>query len=156
MGTCMALEDEEEPREGRLLVFHVARGEGGGGGGGGGEEEGGGGGMGGGRDIQLVAEKATKVRLSAYSPLPPSLNPSLNPSDSHIYSYSLSPPPSLHPSIPSTQGAVYCLNPFNGKLLAGINSKVQLYRWAEKDGSPELQVRCLLPSLPPSSLYYIS
>jgi hypothetical protein len=38
------------------------------------------------------------------------------------------------------QGAVYCLQPFNGKLLAGINSKVQLYRWAEKDGAPELQV----------------
>ncbi|KAM3567060.1 hypothetical protein VYU27_010789, partial [Nannochloropsis oceanica] len=95
VGTCMALEDEEEPREGRLLVFHVSRG-GGEGAGGGGEEEGGGGGMGGGRDIQLVAEKATK-------------------------------------------GAVYCLTPFNDKLLAGINSKVQLYRWADKDGSPELQ-----------------
>jgi len=87
VGTCMALEDEEEPREGRLLVFHVARGEGGGGGGGGGEE-GGGGGMGGGRDIQLVAEKATKVRTMSFivffpfsvCPHSPSLPPSLPPS----------------------------------------------------------------------------
>lgn len=35
---------------------------------------------------------------------------------------------------------MYVLNAFNGKLLAGINSKVQLYRWAEKDGVNELQV----------------
>jgi len=32
-----------------------------------------------------------------------------------------------------TRGAVYCLNSFNGKLLAGINSKVQLYRWDSSD-----------------------
>lgn len=40
----------------------------------------------------------------------------------------------------AVKGAVYVLNAFNGKLLAGINSKVQLYRWAEKDGVNELQV----------------
>jgi len=40
-----------------------------------------------------------------------------------------------------TKGAVYVLNAFNGKLLAGINNKVQLYRWSDRDGSSELQVR---------------
>jgi hypothetical protein len=29
----------------------------------------------------------------------------------------------------ATKGAVYTLSPFQGRLLAGINSKVQLYRW---------------------------
>ena len=32
------------------------------------------------------------------------------------------------------KGAVYNLNAFNGKLLAGVNSKVQLFRWAARDG----------------------
>ncbi|CAM9117751.1 unnamed protein product, partial [Hapterophycus canaliculatus] len=42
-----------------------------------------------------------------------------------------------------TRGAVYVLNGFNGKLLAGINSKVQLFRWIEKDdGVQELQTEC--------------
>ena len=41
-----------------------------------------------------------------------------------------------------TKGAVYVLNAFNGKLLAGINNKVQLYRWADKDGASELQSEC--------------
>jgi DNA damage-binding protein 1 len=29
-----------------------------------------------------------------------------------------------------TRGAVYCLEPFQGMLLAGVNSKTQLYRWS--------------------------
>ena len=38
-----------------------------------------------------------------------------------------------------TKGAVYCLCPFNGKLLAGINSKIQLYKWQQReDGVREL------------------
>ncbi|CAM9095121.1 unnamed protein product [Ectocarpus sp. 4 AP-2014] len=42
-----------------------------------------------------------------------------------------------------TRGAVYVLNSFNGKLLACINSKVQLFRWIEKDdGIQELQTEC--------------
>ena len=31
-----------------------------------------------------------------------------------------------------TKGAVYNLNSFNGKLLAGINSKVQLFKWVAR------------------------
>ncbi|GJP48061.1 hypothetical protein CLOM_g7334 [Closterium sp. NIES-68] len=42
-----------------------------------------------------------------------------------------------------TKGAVYNLNAFNGKLLAGINNKVQLFRWAARDdGARELLVEC--------------
>jgi len=42
-----------------------------------------------------------------------------------------------------TRGAVYCLESFNGKLLAGINSKVQLYRWESKgEGVYELNTEC--------------
>ncbi|CAN0325980.1 unnamed protein product, partial [Laminaria digitata] len=42
-----------------------------------------------------------------------------------------------------TRGSVNVLNAFNGKLLAGINSKVQLFRWVEKDdGVQELQTEC--------------
>ena len=32
------------------------------------------------------------------------------------------------------KGAVYNLNAFNGKLLAGINSKVELFRWVSRGG----------------------
>ncbi|XP_058071572.1 DNA damage-binding protein 1 isoform X2 [Magnolia sinica] len=39
-----------------------------------------------------------------------------------------------------TKGAVYSLNAFNGKLLAAINQKIQLYKWMlREDGSRELQ-----------------
>ncbi|CAN6454564.1 unnamed protein product [Victoria cruziana] len=39
-----------------------------------------------------------------------------------------------------TKGAVYTLNAFNGKLLAAINQKIQLYKWTLRDdGSRELQ-----------------
>lgn len=42
-----------------------------------------------------------------------------------------------------TKGAVYNLNAFNGKLLAGINQKIQLYKWMLRDdGSRELQSEC--------------
>ncbi|KAJ3708399.1 hypothetical protein LUZ61_012104 [Rhynchospora tenuis] len=42
-----------------------------------------------------------------------------------------------------TKGAVYRLNSFNGKLLAAINQKIQLYKWvAREDGSHELQSEC--------------
>ncbi len=38
------------------------------------------------------------------------------------------------------KGAVYNLNAFNGKLLAGINQKIQLYKWTlREDGTRELQ-----------------
>ncbi|XP_043689453.1 DNA damage-binding protein 1-like [Telopea speciosissima] len=38
------------------------------------------------------------------------------------------------------KGAVYSLNSFNGKLLAAINQKIQLYKWMLRDdGSRELQ-----------------
>ena len=41
------------------------------------------------------------------------------------------------------RGAIYSLCPFNGKLVAGIGSKVQLFRWADRpDGVPELQTEC--------------
>ncbi|XP_043699363.1 DNA damage-binding protein 1 isoform X2 [Telopea speciosissima] len=39
-----------------------------------------------------------------------------------------------------TKGSVYSLNSFNGKLLAAINQKIQLYKWnLRDDGSRELQ-----------------
>ena len=42
-----------------------------------------------------------------------------------------------------TKGAVYSLNAFNGKLLAAINQKIQLYKWMTRDdGSHELQSEC--------------
>ncbi|AQK92556.1 DNA damage-binding protein 1a [Zea mays] len=42
-----------------------------------------------------------------------------------------------------TKGAVYSLNAFNGKLLAAINQKIQLYKWmSREDGSHELQSEC--------------
>lgn len=38
------------------------------------------------------------------------------------------------------KGAVYNLNAFNGKLLAGINQKIALYKWTSRDESTrELQ-----------------
>lgn len=41
------------------------------------------------------------------------------------------------------KGAVYCLNAFNGKVLAGVNSKVQLYKWSENvDNEKELISEC--------------
>ncbi|KAM0860241.1 hypothetical protein ACQ4PT_046665 [Festuca glaucescens] len=42
-----------------------------------------------------------------------------------------------------TKGAVYSLNAFNGKLLAAINQKIQLYKWmTREDGLHELQSEC--------------
>ncbi|VVB12240.1 unnamed protein product [Arabis nemorensis] len=42
-----------------------------------------------------------------------------------------------------TEGAVYSLNAFNGKLLAAINQKIQLYKWMVRDGGTrELQSEC--------------
>jgi DNA damage-binding protein 1 len=42
-----------------------------------------------------------------------------------------------------TRGAVYNLNPFHEKLLAGINSRVQLYKWEQQDdGSRQLVPEC--------------
>ncbi|CAN8246204.1 unnamed protein product [Cochlearia groenlandica] len=42
-----------------------------------------------------------------------------------------------------TKGAVYSLNAFNGKLLAAINQKIQLYKWMLRDdGIRELQSEC--------------
>ena len=42
-----------------------------------------------------------------------------------------------------TKGAVYSLNAFNGKLLAAINQKIQLYKWMlREDGIRELQFEC--------------
>lgn len=41
------------------------------------------------------------------------------------------------------RGAVYSLCNFNGKLLAGINGKVNLYKWiAKDDGTYELSSEC--------------
>uniref|UniRef100_H3G8E6 DNA damage-binding protein 1 n=1 Tax=Phytophthora ramorum TaxID=164328 RepID=H3G8E6_PHYRM len=41
------------------------------------------------------------------------------------------------------KGAVYCLNSFNGKILAGVNSKAQLYKWSESaDNEKELVSEC--------------
>ncbi|KAL1180727.1 hypothetical protein V6Z11_A03G251400 [Gossypium hirsutum] len=42
-----------------------------------------------------------------------------------------------------TKGAIYSLNAFNGKLLAAINQKIQLYKWMlREDGSREIQTEC--------------
>lgn len=41
-----------------------------------------------------------------------------------------------------TKGAVYNLNAFQGKLLAGINARIQLFRWAQCDGTHELVPEC--------------
>lgn len=35
-----------------------------------------------------------------------------------------------------TRGAVYNITPFHGKLLAGINSRLQLYQWEQQEGGP--------------------
>ncbi|OWZ04928.1 DNA damage-binding protein [Phytophthora megakarya] len=41
------------------------------------------------------------------------------------------------------KGAVYCLNSFNGKVLAGVNSKAQLYKWSENaENEKELVSEC--------------
>lgn len=41
------------------------------------------------------------------------------------------------------KGAVYSLNAFNGKVLAGVNSKAQLYKWSENsDNEKELVSEC--------------
>lgn len=41
------------------------------------------------------------------------------------------------------KGSVYCLNAFNGKVLAGVNSKAQLYKWGENsDNEKELVSEC--------------
>lgn len=42
-----------------------------------------------------------------------------------------------------SRGAVYCARGFQGRLLAGINSRVQVYRWAEGDvGGRQLLPEC--------------
>jgi len=41
----------------------------------------------------------------------------------------------------STAGAVYALEAFNGKLLAGVNNKLQLYEWLPCARAPRLQLR---------------
>ncbi|GLT64999.1 hypothetical protein SLA2020_374570 [Shorea laevis] len=42
-----------------------------------------------------------------------------------------------------TKGSVYSLNAFNGKLLAAINQKIQLFKWhLREDGTRELQSEC--------------
>ena len=41
----------------------------------------------------------------------------------------------------STAGAVYSLEAFNGKLLAGVNNKLQLYEWMPCARAPRLQLR---------------
>ena len=40
-----------------------------------------------------------------------------------------------------TAGAVYSLEAFNGKLLAGVNNKLQLYEWMPCARAPRLQLR---------------
>lgn len=49
----------------------------------------------------------------------------------------------------ATRGAVYCLNNFNGKILAGVNSKTQLFKWEGLDDidnaemkAPEIVFEC--------------
>lgn len=42
-----------------------------------------------------------------------------------------------------TRGCVYNINPFQGKLLAGINSRAQLYKWEQQDdGNRQLVPEC--------------
>ncbi|CAK4097320.1 unnamed protein product [Aphanomyces euteiches] len=77
VGTAYVHEEENEPHQGRILVFSVVQGK-----------------------LVLVAEKEVK-------------------------------------------GAVYCLNAFQGKLLAGINSKTQLFKWSDTDElDKELVAEC--------------
>lgn len=40
------------------------------------------------------------------------------------------------------KGAVYTLNGFQGKLLATVNARVQLYGWVSRDGCYELSPEC--------------
>lgn len=41
------------------------------------------------------------------------------------------------------RGAAYCMDPFNGKLLTGINSRVSIWKWNEQsDGTKELVHEC--------------
>jgi len=41
-----------------------------------------------------------------------------------------------------TKGAVYSLSAFNGKLLAGINSKVALFKWVDDEGNKKIVLEC--------------
>jgi len=41
-----------------------------------------------------------------------------------------------------TKGAVYSLSAFNGKFLAGINSKVALYKWVDDEGNKKIVLEC--------------
>uniref|UniRef100_A0A7S2S558 DNA damage-binding protein 1 n=1 Tax=Mucochytrium quahogii TaxID=96639 RepID=A0A7S2S558_9STRA len=93
VGTAYAIEGEQEPNKGRILVFKVDD-----------KEESNStpaaSGSAPGRRLNMVAEKQTR-------------------------------------------GAVYCLNSFNGKLLAGINSKVKLFSFVDKGTDEcELQPKC--------------
>ncbi|KAK3268004.1 DNA damage-binding protein 1, partial [Cymbomonas tetramitiformis] len=40
------------------------------------------------------------------------------------------------------KGAVYNLNAFNGKLLAGVNAKMHLFKWGMREGQHELTQEC--------------
>lgn len=43
----------------------------------------------------------------------------------------------------SVRGAVYCVSPFNGRLVAGVNSKTHVFKWNEKEtNEPELVSEC--------------
>jgi len=44
--------------------------------------------------------------------------------------------------VSDTKGAVYTMKELNGKLIAGVNSKLQLYRWNDNDGNAELSLEC--------------
>jgi len=79
VGTAIAVPQEPEPTEGRILVFEAS-------------EE---------RKLRLVTEKEVK-------------------------------------------GGTYCLNSFNGKLLAAVNSKIELFRLADAEtGGKELVSECV-------------
>ena len=50
------------------------------------------------------------------------------------------------------KGAVYSLQPFQGKLLASIGSKLMLYRWTQREARLPACPPARLPACPPARL----
>ncbi len=100
VGTAYAVDGEQEPNKGRILVFEVA-------------------------DKPLAEGKPAAEQLAPEQ---------------------LAPSPGRRLTLVAekqTRGAVYSLNAFNGKLLAGINSKVKLFAFADKGpDESELVSKC--------------
>ena len=97
VGVSSALQDENEPKDGRLLVFSIS------------------------------------PPLNANTPIEENINMYENDENNSSKSTSLQGVERelVLVSERSCRGAVYALRPFQGRLLAGIGSKVQVFQWIE-------------------------